>query len=99
MDVAAYDLLGGAVRALGTEVQRLVRSVTDSDPALPLDGRVVFITGAARGLGAELARQCHARGASVSLVGRRLAPLQELAETLGPRAAAFEADVTDFDAL
>ncbi|MBV9681582.1 MAG: SDR family NAD(P)-dependent oxidoreductase, partial [Solirubrobacterales bacterium] len=42
----------------------------------PLDGRVVFITGAARGLGAELARQAHAEGARVALVGRRLEPLQ-----------------------
>ncbi|HEY7051176.1 MAG TPA: short-chain dehydrogenase/reductase, partial [Mycobacterium sp.] len=45
------------------------------------------------------ARQAHARGAYVALVGRRLAPLQELADALGERAAAFEADVTDADKL
>jgi NAD(P)-dependent dehydrogenase (short-subunit alcohol dehydrogenase family) len=33
------------------------------------------------------------------LVGRRLAPLSELAHELGRRAAAFEADVTDAEAL
>jgi NAD(P)-dependent dehydrogenase (short-subunit alcohol dehydrogenase family) len=66
---------------------------------LGLDGRVVFVTGAARGLGAEVARQSYAKGAYVSLVGRRLAPLEQLAARLGDRAAAFEADVTDFDAL
>lgn len=64
-----------------------------------LSGRTVFITGAARGLGAEIARQVYAEGANVALVGRRIAPLRELATELGSRAAAFEADVTDFDAL
>lgn len=68
-------------------------------PHLDLDGRVVFVTGAARGLGAEIARRAHARGAHVALVGRRLPPLQALADELGSRAAAFEADVTDADAL
>jgi len=68
-------------------------------PRLELDGRVVFITGAARGIGAEVARQAHARGARVALVGRRLEPLQELASQLGDGAAAFEADVSDLDAL
>jgi NAD(P)-dependent dehydrogenase (short-subunit alcohol dehydrogenase family) len=66
---------------------------------LDLSGRVVFITGAARGLGAEIARPSHARGARVAVVGRRLDPLQELADELGERAAAFQADVTDFAAL
>jgi short chain dehydrogenase len=46
---------------------------------LELDGRAVFITGAARGIGAELARQAHARGALVSLVGRTREPLERLA--------------------
>ncbi len=66
---------------------------------LDLDGRVVFVTGAARGLGAEVARQAHARGANVSLVGRRLETVEELASTLGDRTGAFEADVTDLAAL
>ena len=42
-----------------------------------------------------MARQAYARGAHVALVGRRLQPLQQLADALGDRAAAFEADVTD----
>ena len=41
-------------------------------PELDIGGRVVFITGAARGLGAEIARQAHARGACGRLVGRTL---------------------------
>ncbi len=68
-------------------------------PELDIGGRVLFITGAARGLGAEIARQAHASGAHVALVGRHLQPLQNLADTLGERAAAFEADVTDADKL
>jgi NAD(P)-dependent dehydrogenase (short-subunit alcohol dehydrogenase family) len=59
----------------------------------------VFVTGAARGIGAEVARQAHARGARVALVGRRLKPLQQLASQIGEGAAAFEADVRDLDAM
>lgn len=62
-------------------------------------GRTVFITGAARGIGAESARRLHAAGANVALVGLEPEKLAALAERLGPRAAWFEADVTDYDAI
>jgi NAD(P)-dependent dehydrogenase (short-subunit alcohol dehydrogenase family) len=62
-------------------------------------GRTVFITGAARGIGAATAQRLHAAGANVSLVGLEPERLAALAEQLGERAAWFEADVTDFDAL
>lgn len=62
-------------------------------------GRTVFITGAARGIGAETARRLHAAGANVALVGLEPELLAELGERLGPRAAWFEADVTDYDAI
>jgi len=64
-----------------------------------VSGRTVFITGAARGIGAETARRLHGKGANVALVGLEPERLQQLAAQLGDRAAAFEADVTDFDAL
>lgn len=64
-----------------------------------ISGRTVFITGAARGIGAESARRLHAKGANVALVGLEPERLERLAAELGDRAAAFEADVTDFDAL
>jgi NAD(P)-dependent dehydrogenase (short-subunit alcohol dehydrogenase family) len=69
--------------------------------AAPFDvnGRTVFITGAARGIGAETARRLHAKGANVALVGLEPDLLQELAAELGDRAAHFEVDVTDYDAL
>jgi NAD(P)-dependent dehydrogenase (short-subunit alcohol dehydrogenase family) len=62
-------------------------------------GRTVFITGAARGIGAASARRLHAAGANVALVGLEPELLDELAASLGDRACAFEADVTDYDAL
>jgi NAD(P)-dependent dehydrogenase (short-subunit alcohol dehydrogenase family) len=70
-------------------------------PAAPFDvnGCTVFITGAARGIGAGTAERLHAKGANVALVGLEPERLQELAARLGDRAAAFEADVSDYDAL
>jgi NAD(P)-dependent dehydrogenase (short-subunit alcohol dehydrogenase family) len=62
-------------------------------------GRTVLITGAARGIGAEAARQLSARGARVSLVGLEPERLEALAGELGPDAVWFEADVRDRDAL
>jgi NAD(P)-dependent dehydrogenase (short-subunit alcohol dehydrogenase family) len=62
-------------------------------------GRTVFVTGAARGIGAATARRLHAAGANVSLVGLEPDRLAALTDELGPRAAWFEADVTDYDAV
>ncbi len=70
-----------------------------SDTRFDVRGRTVFITGAARGIGAGTAERLHARGANVALVGLEPERLNELADRLGERAAAFEADVTDLDAL
>ena len=64
-----------------------------------VSGKVVLITGAARGIGAEAARQLYAKGAQVSLVGIEPELLEQRVSELGPRAAWFEADVTDTDAL
>jgi len=60
-----------------------------------LENKVVLITGAARGIGAETARRVVAKGARVSLVGLEPERLRALAGELGERAAWFEADVTD----
>ena len=64
-----------------------------------VDGRTVFITGAARGIGAETARRLHAKGANVALVGLEPERLEALAAQLGDRTIAFEADVSDLEAL
>ena len=65
----------------------------------PIAGQVALITGAARGIGAETARQLAARGARVSLVGLEPDELERAAAACGSDAAWFEADVTDWDAL
>src|SRR5690348_11436761 len=65
----------------------------------PLAGRSVLITGAARGIGAALARQAAARGARVALVGLEPDRLAAVADELGPEHLWVECDVTDADAL
>ena len=62
-------------------------------------GKTVFITGAARGLGAETARRVAARGANVALVGLEPDELERVATQCGANAAWFECDVTDSAAL
>ena len=64
-----------------------------------LTGKAVLITGAARGIGAELARKAAGRGARVALVGLEPERLAALADELGPEHLWVEADVTDADAL
>jgi NAD(P)-dependent dehydrogenase (short-subunit alcohol dehydrogenase family) len=61
--------------------------------------KVVLITGASRGIGADAARRLAKRGAKVSLVGLEPELLAQVADEIGPEAAWFEADVTDWDAL
>ena len=64
-----------------------------------VEGRTVFITGAARGIGAGVAERLHGRGANVALVGLEPELLEQGAAALGDRATWFEADVTDAAAL
>lgn len=65
----------------------------------PIAGKVVLITGPARGIGEETARQLAARGARLALVGMEPARLAALAAELGDGHAWFECDVTDQAAL
>ena len=60
-----------------------------------LRDKVVFITGAARGIGAATAQKLAGRGARVSLVGLEPERLQSLAGELGRAHAWFHCDVTD----
>ena len=61
--------------------------------------KVVLVTGPARGIGAETARQLAARGARLSLVGLEPERLAALASELGGGHVWFECDVTDQQAL
>src|SRR5215218_6173233 len=64
-----------------------------------LRGRTVFVTGAARGIGAETARRAAAAGANVAVVGLEPEELARVAAQCGSNAAPFECDVTDWRAL
>jgi NAD(P)-dependent dehydrogenase (short-subunit alcohol dehydrogenase family) len=70
-----------------------------SQTRFDVDGRTVFITGAARGIGKATAERLHAKGANVALVGLEPERLAQNAAALGERAIAIEADVTDLSAL
>jgi NAD(P)-dependent dehydrogenase (short-subunit alcohol dehydrogenase family) len=64
-----------------------------------VNGRTVFITGAARGIGKATAERLHAKGANVALVGLEPERLEQNAAALGDRAISLEVDVTDLAAL
>ena len=64
-----------------------------------LQGKVAFITGAARGIGAGVARRLAARGVRVALSGLEADRLAALANELGQGHVWFECDVTSQQAL
>ncbi|MCO8146415.1 3-oxoacyl-[acyl-carrier-protein] reductase [Rhodovulum tesquicola] len=64
-----------------------------------LSGKCALVTGASGGIGAEIARALHARGAVVGLSGTREAPLRELAAELGERAHVLPCDLSDPEAV
>src|SRR3954469_3049465 len=63
-----------------------------------LQGKTLFITGGASGIGAEVARQASRKGANLALVDVDGDGAQRLAESL-PNAIGITADVRDYDSL
>jgi len=64
-----------------------------------LSGKNALVTGASGGIGAAIARQLHAAGASVGLSGTRLEPLEALAAELGARAFVLPCNLSDAEAV
>ena len=62
-----------------------------------LEGRHALITGGGTGIGAAAARCLHAEGANLSLLGRRLEPIEAVKAELGGQA--IQCDVTDPDRI
>jgi NAD(P)-dependent dehydrogenase (short-subunit alcohol dehydrogenase family) len=68
-------------------------------PRYDLNAKVALVTGAARGIGFETARQMHMRGASVAVLDLDAEQAREAAERIGARAIGVGADVTDQGAM
>jgi uncharacterized protein len=64
----------------------------------PRPGHVAVVTGASKGIGAEIARELSRRGHELVLVARTTAQLEALAAELGTPAHVITADVSDPDA-
>jgi len=64
-----------------------------------LHGQVIVVTGAARGVGRQLARDLAARGARIALIGLEPEELQRVSDGLPTESRSWYADVTDADAM
>ena len=64
-----------------------------------LTGKTALVTGATGGLGAEIARHLHGRGATVALSGTRENVLDDLKDQLGERAHVVPANLGDPEAV
>jgi NADP-dependent 3-hydroxy acid dehydrogenase YdfG len=64
----------------------------------PLAGKSAIVTGASRGIGAEIARRLSKEGVRVAIAARSRA-IDQVAKSLGESAFAIECDVTDRDSV
>ena len=60
-----------------------------------LTGKCALVTGASGGIGGDIARALHAAGATVTLSGTRIEPLEALAGELGSRAHVLTCNLSD----
>lgn len=80
-------------RDIGDSAAPLFPPVRSGQP-YSLAGKTVLVTGGAKGIGFEIARQAHGRGASVALLDLERSEAETAAGKIGPRAAGFGADAT-----
>ncbi|MBB4440135.1 MULTISPECIES: SDR family NAD(P)-dependent oxidoreductase [Rhizobium] len=64
-------------------------------PISRLKGKVIFLTGAASGIGAAIARRCIDEKAIVICAGQSLDEADALAKSLGPQALGVQCEVTE----
>ncbi|MDP9176879.1 MAG: SDR family oxidoreductase [Gemmatimonadota bacterium] len=64
-----------------------------------LAGRTAIVTGASKGIGAEIARQLAKAGARVALASRDKPLLDQVARAIGDNAIAIECDITDRESV
>ena len=64
-----------------------------------LTGKNALVTGASGGIGGAIAKALHDAGATVALSGTRVAPLEELAASLGERTHVLPCNLSDAEAV
>ena len=64
-----------------------------------LTGKNALVTGASGGIGGAIAKGLYEAGATVALSGTRVAPLEELAASLGDRAHVLPCNLSDAEAV
>ena len=69
--------------------------MSDPNTLFDLSGRIACVTGASSGLGQRAASALAAAGAQVIGVARRAEALSDWAESIGPKAAALSADLSE----
>lgn len=76
--------------------------MSDTPTALPLEHRVILITGASRGIGRAVALAAAKQGAELIITGRTMGALEELDDEIsavGANATIVELDQTDIEAM